>query len=391
MKIEKKKRVFLIILDSAGAGALPDWADYDETPGHTLENIAKAVGGLAMPNCERLGFGNIVPLAGVAPAAAPLAAFGKAPLTTCGKDTTAGHWEMMGIILKEQFPTFPQGFPADLAAALEASFGIGILCNRPYSGTAVIEAFGEEHLATKKPIVYTSADSVLQIACHEDVYSNEELYALCVKARALCQGKYGVGRVIARPFAGAPHHFVRTKYRKDFSLLPPKPNYLSALTDKEIPTWGVGKIGDIFAMEGLSHSVPVKGNGPCLEETMRLLREEKQGFFFINLVDFDMLYGHRNDPAGYAGALADFDRSLTDLLPLLHDDDLLIISADHGNDPTTGSTDHNREYVPVLMYTSARAGQDLGILDTMSDIGATAYTALTGEDAPGINGRNVLI
>lgn len=384
------KRVFLIVLDSAGAGAMPDWADYDASPGHTLENVAKAVGGLDMPNCRKLGMGNIIPLKGVSPADIPLAAFGKAPLTTKGKDTTAGHWEMMGIVLKKPFPTFPKGFPADLVADLEKSFDSGILCNRPYSGTEVIEAYGEEHMATKKPIVYTSGDSVLQIACHEDVYSNEELYDLCRKARALCVGDYAVGRVIARPFTGEPHHFVRTKYREDFSLLPPKPNYLTALMDKKIRTCGVGKIGDVFAMEGISETYPVKGNELCLKEFMTLLKEENDGFFFVNLVDFDMLYGHRNDPKGYAEALEHFDRSLSRILPHVEKDDLLIITADHGNDPTTASTDHNREYVPVMMYTPGRKGQDLGILNTMSDIGATAYYALTGEDAPNINGKNVL-
>lgn len=384
------KRVFLIVLDSAGAGALPDWADYDDAPGHTLANVAKAVGGLSLPNCGKLGLGNILPLTGVPPVEKPLASYGKAPLTTKGKDTTAGHWEIMGIVLKEPFPVFPKGFPADLVAALTASFHTGILCNQPYSGTQVIEDYGEEHLATGKPIVYTSADSVLQIACHDKVYSTEALYALCEKARALCIGKYAVGRVIARPFTGEHHAFVRTKYRKDFSLRPPASNYLTALCDRHIFTCGVGKIGDIFNMEGIQQTYPVKGNELCLKEIEKLLHEGDKGFYFINLVDFDMLYGHRNDPFGYAKALNHFDRSLNRILPLINSDDLLIITADHGNDPTTVSNDHNREYVPVLMYAPGLPGKDLGILATMSDIGATAYYALTGENAPAINGESVL-
>lgn len=380
-----KKRVFLTVLDSAGIGAMPDWRDYDPEPGDTLVNVAKANGGLNLPNCKSLGLGNIRPILGIDPVERPIGAYGKAPLTTCGKDTTAGHWEMMGIVLKQQFPVFPEGFPDDFVEDLEREFGLEILCNRPYSGTAVIEDYGEEHLKTRKPIVYTSADSVLQIACHEDLYSHEDLYLLCEKARRLCTGDYAVGRVIARPFKGELHHFERTKYRKDFSLLPPKPNYLTALAERSIPTWGIGKIGDIFAMEGLQYSLPVKGNPLCIQETLRLMDEEREGFFFVNLVDFDMLYGHRNDAAGYGAALMDFDRSLGEMLSRLREDDLLMVVADHGNDPTSESTDHNREYVPILM---AGAGErNLGIRRTMADIGATAFTALTGEVIPELPGE----
>lgn len=380
-----KKRVFLTVLDSAGIGAMPDWRDYDPEPGDTLVNVAKANGGLNLPNCKSLGLGNIRPILGIDPVERPIGAYGKAPLTTCGKDTTAGHWEMMGIVLEQQFPVFPEGFPDDFVEDLEREFGLEILCNRPYSGTAVIEDYGEEHLKTRKPIVYTSADSVLQIACHEDLYSHEDLYLLCEKARRLCTGDYAVGRVIARPFKGELHHFERTKYRKDFSLLPPKPNYLTALAERSIPTWGIGKIGDIFAMEGLQYSLPVKGNPLCIQETLRLMDEEREGFFFVNLVDFDMLYGHRNDAAGYGAALMDFDRSLGEMLSRLREDDLLMVVADHGNDPTSESTDHNREYVPILM---AGAGErNLGIRRTMADIGATAFTALTGEVIPELPGE----
>ena len=383
-----KKRVFLIVLDSVGIGPMPDWRDYDPEPGDTLVNTAKAMGGLALPHCGGLGLGNIREIEGVPPTDSPAGAYGKAPLTTCGKDTTAGHWEMMGIVLKERFPVFPQGFPDVFVKKLEAAFGCEILCNKPYSGTAVIEDYGEEHLKTKKPIVYTSADSVLQIACHEDVYSHEELYDFCEKARKLCTGPYGVGRVIARPFKGEPHHFERTKYRKDFSLLPPRPNYLTAMAERSVPTWGVGKIGDIFAMEGIEHTVPVKGNPLCLSETLRLMDEEEKGFFFVNLVDFDMLYGHRNDALGYGKALEAFDHALGEILLRLKEDDLLMIAADHGNDPTSSSTDHNREYVPILMVGGGV--KNLGTRKTMADIGATAFTALTDETMSGLPGECML-
>lgn len=383
-----KKRVFMIVLDSVGAGALPDWQEYDTEPGNTLGHIAEAVGGLSMPHCQKFGLGNILPLKGIAPTNAPRATYGRAPLTTCGKDTTAGHWEMMGILLKEKFPVFPCGFPDTFVKELESAFGCGILCNRPYSGTAVIEDYGEEHIKTGKPIIYTSADSVLQIACHEDIYPPEALYELCKKARVLAKGAYGVGRIIARPFRGKPHAFERTKNRKDFSLLPPCPNYLIAMKKKGIKTYGVGKIGDIFAMEGISETRPVKGNPLCIQETLHLMDTEKEGFFFINLVDFDMLYGHRNDVKGYAKALEDFDVALGDILSRLQKDDMLIITADHGNDPTTPSTDHNREYVPVLIIGDKN--KNLGTLKTMADLGATVLFALTGTTIAEIPGENIL-
>lgn len=382
------KRVFMIVLDSVGIGALPDWQSYDIEPGNTLTHVAEACNGLSLPHCESLGLGNISPLKGIKENPQAKALWGKAPLTTCGKDTTAGHWEMMGIVLKQQFPVFPQGFPQEFIEQLEADFGRGILCNRPYSGTQVIEDYGSEHLETGKPIVYTSADSVLQIACHEDIYDKEALYTLCRKARRLCQGPYGVGRVIARPFKGTLHHFERTKNRKDFSQLPPSPNYLTALREKEIPTVGVGKISDIFAGVGLERSYPVKGNALCTETFTELLKTEKSGFFFINLVDFDMLYGHRNDALGYGKALEDFDKVLGEAMPLLTDDDMLIITADHGNDPTTASTDHNREYVPVLIKTAHRSG-DIGTLSSLADMGATAFRFLTAEDRSDIHGESV--
>ncbi|MEG2148485.1 MAG: phosphopentomutase [Clostridiales bacterium] len=374
------KRAFIIVLDSVGIGAIGDWAEYDIEPGNTICHVAAAVGGLNMPHLEAMGLGNIADIKGLAPTENPTAKHGKAPLTTKGKDTTAGHWEMMGIILQQAFPTYPNGFPNDLIEELENAFGSKILGKKPASGTAVIEEFGREHLKTHAPIVYTSGDSVVQIACHEDIYNNEKLYDLCKKARSICQGKHGVGRVIARPFKGVPGAFERTKYRKDFSLVPPKPNVLSALQDKKIPVIGVGKINDIFCGENIDISYGVKGNTLCLDKTLELLKDGKDGFYFVNLVDFDMLYGHRNDPVGYAQALEDFDAHVPSILENLREDDLLIITADHGNDPTTASTDHNREYVPVLSYICGEKGGNIGVLKTMSDIGATVYQWLTGEN-----------
>lgn len=374
------KRGFIIVLDSAGIGATPDWQKYDEEPGNTICHIAEAIGGLNLPNMAKLGLGNIRKIKGVPPVESPLASWGKAPLTTKGKDTTAGHWEMMGIILDAPFPTFPQGFSVDLVHKLEQAFGASIIGLKPASGTAIIEELGQEHISTGAPIVYTSADSVLQIACHEDVYSLEELYDLCLKAREICQGEYGVGRVIARPFTGTPGNFVRTAYRRDFSLQPPKPNVIDALNGNSLPVIGVGKISDIFAGCGIDISYPLKGNDLCLEKTLELVKEGGTGFYFINLVDFDMLYGHRNDPKGYGEALGDFDAKLAEILANITDDDLLIITADHGNDPTTRSTDHNREYVPILSYSPGLVGRHLSGVSGLSDIGATIYKWLTGAD-----------
>lgn len=374
------KRAFVIVLDSVGIGATLDWQKYDEEPGNTLCHIAESVGGLSLPTMERLGLGNIRKIKGVLPVCDPIGSWGKAPLTTKGKDTTAGHWEMMGIVLDSPFPTFPQGFPLDLVNKLEAAFGTKIIGLKPASGVGVIEDLGLEHLETKAPIVYTSADSVLQIACHEDVYTLEELYRFCDLAREICTGPYKVGRVIARPFKGKPGAFQRTAYRKDFSLKPPVPNVLEALNSQDIPVIGVGKINDIFGGVGIDISHGVKGNKLCLAKTAELMTTGGQGFYFINLVDFDMLYGHRNDAPGYGQALADFDKALGELLKLVGSEDLLIITADHGNDPTTKSTDHNREYVPILSYNPTLKGVSLGERGTMADIGATVYKCLTGQE-----------
>ena len=372
------RRVFLIVLDSCGVGALPDWSQFDPEPGSTLPHVAASCGGLKLPALQALGLGNIAEIAGCPPVAAPQAAFGRAATRSRGKDTTTGHWEMMGIISETAMPTFPQGFPPALVAALEQAFGSPILGNKAASGTAIIEELGAEHLRTGYPIVYTSADSVLQIACHEDICPVERLYALCTVARSLCSGDYAVGRIIARPFVGEPGNFTRTPRRHDFSLLPPVNNYLEKLRAAGICTVGVGKISDIFAARGLDASYPVKGNAACSEQALTLMQTLESGFAFINLVDFDMLYGHRNDAQGYGRALEDLDALLPAMLAALTAEDLLIITADHGNDPTTASSDHNREYVPVLIYQKNKRGRDLGEVPTLAALGATAYAFLTG-------------
>ncbi len=372
------KRVFLIVLDSLGIGPLPDWQAFDREPGNTLLHIAEALGGLSLPTLAKLGLGNILPLPGIPPAASPRAAFGRAMTKSHGKDTTTGHWEMMGIVMSEPFPTYPGGFPEFLIKRLEAAFQRPIIGNKAASGVRIIEELGEEQMRTGAAIVYTSADSVLQIAAHEDVIPLETLYDLCAKAREIMVSPHHVGRVIARPFTGTPGRFVRTAYRRDFSLLPPADNDLTHLREAGIATVGVGKIGDIFGGQGFDLSYADKGNVRCLERLESLLREGGPGFYFVNLVDFDMLFGHRNDPVGYGGALAAFDTRLEGLLPLVGDGDLLLITADHGNDPTNASTDHNREYVPVLAFRKMSKGKNLGTRASLADIGATVCEALTG-------------
>ncbi|MBQ3076576.1 MAG: phosphopentomutase, partial [Clostridia bacterium] len=291
---------------------------------------------------------------------------------SAGKDTTTGHWELAGLTLERPFPTYPEGFPPEVIDAFRAAVGRGVLCNRPASGTAIIEELGEQHMQTGDLIVYTSADSVFQIAAHEDVVPPAELYEICRKARAILQGEHAVGRVIARPFVGEPGQFVRTGNRRDFSLEPIGPTVLDDLTAAGIPTAGVGKIEDIFALRGLSHSDHAAGNPACMEATFRFLKELDQGFLFVNLVDFDSQYGHRNDPAGYGAALEAFDAQLPALLDALRDDDLLILTADHGCDPTTPSTDHSREYVPLLIYSKRnKAGVPLGTLPAYTAVAAT--------------------
>jgi len=368
----KVKRVLLLVLDSVGVGELPDAADYGDTGSNTLGNTARAVGGLKMPHLERLGLGNIIDVDGVPPVVRPEASCGRMAEQSVGKDTTTGHWEMAGLILKHPFPVYPEGFPPVLIKSFEQKIGRPVLGNKVASGTAIIDELGAMHVETGYPIVYTSADSVFQVAAHEDVIPIEELYRICRIAREMLVGEHAVGRVIARPFVGSPGSFHRTANRHDFSLKPPGKTVLDILKDNNIPVAAVGKITDIFDGEGITMTVTCRGNTDCTDQTLQLVRSGVEGLIFINLVDFDMLYGHRNDPRGYANALEELDRRLPELLEALSEGDVLIITADHGCDPTTVSTDHSREYVPLLVYgTPVLGGINLGVRESFADVAAT--------------------
>lgn len=373
----------MIVLDSLGIGAMPDAWRWGDEGSNTLAAIRRSPA-FDCPNLEKLGLLHIDGVGGGK--GTPLASFARMREASMGKDTTIGHWEIAGLISPEPLPTYPEGFPDDVIRAFEAATGRGVLCNRPYSGTAVIRDFGEEHLQTGKLIVYTSADSVFQIAAHEDVVPVEELYRYCEMARALLVGKHGVGRVIARPFAGE-HPFARTPRRHDYSLLPPRDTVADVLQRNGLATLSVGKIIDIFAGRGFSESQRTVSNADGMEKTIKIAERDFEGLCFVNLVEFDMTYGHRNDTDGYAAAMTEFDRSLGQLLPLLGKEDLLMITADHGCDPSTPSTDHSREYTPLLILGDAvRGGVNLGTRESFADIGATVLdyfgicpTAIDGE------------
>ncbi|MBQ8380454.1 MAG: phosphopentomutase [Clostridia bacterium] len=353
------KRVFLIVLDSFGIGYAPDAADFGDVGANTL-NSAYLSGKLDIPNMTAMGLGNIEGVSCLSKAKSPKASFARLREISRGKDTTTGHWELMGLVSEKAMPTYPNGFPEDLIKEFSELVGRGVLCNLPYSGTDVIRDYGEEHLKTGKLIVYTSADSVFQIAAHEELIPPQELYEICRKARELLRGEHGVGRVIARPFIGKPASFKRTENRRDFSLLPPKDTALDLIKAKGLDVIGVGKIGDIFAMKGLTETYPTHNNTEGMAKAYELADRDFSGLCFINLVDFDMLFGHRQDAEGYAEALTRFDRWLGDFIKKLKEDDLLIITADHGCDPSDESTDHTREYVPFLSYSPKAEGLDLG-------------------------------
>ena len=382
------KRVFLIVLDSVGIGEEPDAAAYGDVGSHTLRSCQNS-GKLHLPHLQRLGLFNIDGIGCGKPTAMPLAAFARMQEASAGKDTTIGHWEIAGIISPRPLPTYPNGFPAEIISAFEHLTGRGVLCNRPYSGTEVIRDYGREHLKTGALIVYTSADSVFQVAAHEQLIPVEQLYACCRQARTLLTGEHGVGRVIARPFTGEWPNFTRTANRHDFSLAPPRPTVLDRIQAAGLETIGVGKIYDIFAGQGISRSSRITDNDDGMDHTLAHAREDFRGLCFVNLVDFDMLYGHRNDIAGYTAALNRFDERLGELLALLGPEDVLMITADHGCDPGTPSTDHSREYVPLLVYGNCiRAGANLGTRPTFADIGETA-AALLGVHA-GCDGSSLL-
>jgi len=367
-----ERRAILLILDGVGVGELPDAANYGDEGSNTLVNMAKAVGGLNLPTLQRMGLGNIAQIEGVPPTDEPIACYGKMREISAGKDTTTGHWEIAGVIRTKPFPTYPNGFPPEIIEAFEQAIGRKVLGNKPASGTAIIEELGEEHLRTGYPIVYTSADSVFQIAAHEDIVPVETLYRWCEIAREILRGEHEVARVIARPFVGTPGNFKRTPRRKDFSVPPPYPTLLDALTENGLTVVTVGKVDDIFAGRGVSRAIHTSDNHDGMEQVEKLVAKEDFDFLWCTLVDFDTLYGHRNNPQGFAQALEEFDHWLGGFLPKLREGDLLLITADHGNDPTTPSTDHSREYVPLLVWTpTLRKGKPLGTRETFADVAAT--------------------
>ncbi|KAF1086505.1 Phosphopentomutase [Sporotomaculum syntrophicum] len=366
------RKVVIIVLDSAGIGELPDAHLYGDCGSNTLGNCSRVVGGLNLPHLEKMGLGNLTEIVGVPPVDTPNACFGKMAELSAGKDTTTGHWEIAGLVLDKPFPVFPAGFPTEIIEPFKQSIGRDILGNKVASGTAIIEELGVEHMRTGRPIVYTSADSVFQIAAHEEVVPLDELYRMCRIAREMLIGDYAVGRVIARPFVGSPGSFKRTANRHDYSVLPPRPTVLDLLHDHGLTVAAVGKINDIFAGQGISSSVHINDNMDGVDKTLSLIREDFNGLIFANLVDFDQQYGHRNDPAGYASALEEFDCRVPEIINALRPEDVLILTADHGCDPTTASTDHSREYVPLLVTGQAiRSGVDLGTRASFSDIAAT--------------------
>jgi phosphopentomutase len=373
-------RACVIVLDAVGAGELPDAADFGDEGSDTLGNVARAVGGLDLPNLEALGLGNIEPLEGCPPMAGAPAVAGRLLERSKGKDTTLGHWEMMGIVTPQPLPTYPHGFPHDVIDPFMHRTGRGVLGNKPASGTEIIQELGEEHQRTGKWIVYTSGDSVFQIAAHEETVPLDELYQASRIAREILTGKHAVGRVIARPFVGEPGNYERTPNRHDFSLVPPRPNYLTQVREAGAAVHGVGKIWDIFAGQDIDETHLTKSNVEGIQQTERLLRELEAGLIFVNLVETDMLWGHRNDPVNFHRALQDFDRRLPDLLDVMQPRDLLIVTSDHGCDPTTPSTDHSREYAMLLCYVQGKnADGRIHEGGEFSDVGATVNLWLGGK------------
>jgi len=367
----KIRRVTLIVLDSVGVGSLPDAAAFGDEGANTLAHVAGGRGGLNLPVLGSLGLGNILPLPGVAPAAAPLASWGRMAEMGPSKDTLAGHWELMGLVPDRPFSLFPRGFPPELMAEFKRRTGAaGILGNKPASGTEIIAELGAEHVRTGYPIVYTSADSVFQVAAHEDIIPLDGLYEMCLRTRTLCDD-WHIGRVIARPFVGRPGSFRRTANRRDFSMPPPGETVLDVLTKNGLTVTAIGKIENIFAGRGIGRSRPSHDNAEGMAILGEELAAEGSSLVFANLVDFDMLYGHRNDANGYAMALEAFDLGLEDLLPRLGPGDMLILTADHGCDPLHPGTDHTREYVPLLVYGPGLPAWPLGVRRTFADVGAT--------------------
>ncbi|MHB8694153.1 MAG: phosphopentomutase [Solirubrobacteraceae bacterium] len=370
-------------MDACGVGALPDAADYGDQGANTLGHLAELVGGLELPTLQKLGLGSILPLLGVPPSPDTVVHGRLRPLGP-GKESTTGHWELMGVVVDRALLTYPDGFPNDVVAELQRATGLRFCVNRPYSGTAVLEDYGEHHLRTREVILYTSADSVLQLAAHVDVLPEPELYAACERARAVMQGERAVGRVIARPFDGAKGAWRRRPGRRDFSLPPPSRSYLVELQHAGVPVHGVGKIYDLFAGVGVDVKHAGATNAEAIAATTALLSELPDGLIFVNLVETDQVYGHRHDAAGFDSALRTIDSAVSDWLGLLRDDDLLVLTADHGVDPTTNHTDHTREYAPLLAKFDGHAGRRHD--GALADVGASAFKWLTGRDAPELPG-----
>ena len=370
------KRVFLIVLDSCGIGEMPDAATFGDHDCHTMRRISRSPQFCA-DNLINMGLGTIDGQDYLSAVEAPTAAVARLTETSAGKDTTIGHWEIAGVISRRPLPTYPDGFPADVLDAFSAATGRGVLCNKPYSGTQVITDYGQQHVQTGDLIVYTSADSVFQIAAHEDVVPLEQLYEYCRIARDILRGEHGVGRVIARPFTGSAPNFTRTANRRDFSLEPPARTLLDMVSDAGQTVWAVGKISDIFAGQGVTRCDLTHGNAEGMEKALEAVQTDFEGLCFVNLVDFDMLYGHRQDVDGYAAALAVFDRWLPDFMAQMRPDDVLVITADHGCDPGDSHTDHTREYVPLLVYGDRIRPVNLGTRPTYADIAATVADYLS--------------
>jgi phosphopentomutase len=384
-------RACVIVLDAVGAGALPDADQYGDEGSDTLGNVARAVGGLDLPNLEALGLGNVKPLEGCPPQPGAPAVAGRLIERSKGKDTTTGHWELMGVVTAQAFPTYAHGFPHDVIDPFMHRTGRGVIGNKPASGTEIIQELGDEHQQTGKWIVYTSADSVFQIAAHEETVPLDELYEACTIARDVLTGKHAVGRVIARPFSGEPGSYERTPNRHDYSLEPRRPNYLSLVRDAGVTVHGVGKISDIFAGHDIDESHPTKSNIDGIQQTEKLLQELDEGLIFTNLVETDSLWGHRNDPVNFHRCLQDFDRRLPDLLEALRPGDLLILTSDHGCDPTTPSTDHSREHAMLLAYVAGRNAAGHVHPGEFADVGATVNAWLGGKTpSRGIPGHPIL-
>lgn len=375
------KRAVLIVLDSVGVGALPDAHIYGDEGSNTIKNIYKTVENFSLPNLEKLGLLNIEGLKDISKTNEFTASIGRCNEKSKGKDTTTGHWEISGLILNVPFPVFPNGFPEEFINEFEKRIGKKTIGNYPSSGTEIIKVLGQEHIDTGNIIVYTSADSVFQIAAHEDVVSIEELYKICEIAREMLKGDLAVGRVIARPFIGSNGDFIRTKNRRDFSLSPFSKTMLDYIKDDGKEVYAIGKIEDIFVNQGITHSVHTTNNKDGIEATIDAIKKDFQGLIFTNLVDFDMVYGHRNDVNGYGKALKYFDEKLPEIISNLKDDDILIITADHGCDPTTSSTDHSREYIPLIIYgEKIKKNNNIGTLDTFASIGKTILDILNIEN-----------